>query len=261
MDLSFIQSKIHIIRGVKVMLDFDLAEIYETETRRLKEQVRRNIERFPPDFMFQLTKSEWSKLIAICDKLPETIKHSPITPFAFTQEGVAMLSGVLRSDVAIKANIDIMRAFVVLRQYALGYAELNQKLETFMIETNMQFFTFTGTRINRTIQMLLNIAGIKNTLDESSSSFFIDASSKDTLFKLDALCRPLKNIDTHISNLLKTNPAIMDFSKWGAFLPDKYKAKLVSDKYFDIEQTERFCNNTLAVYVNSDKAYDIANKQ
>jgi hypothetical protein len=82
------------------MLDFDLAEIYETETRRLKEQVKRNIERFPADFMFQLTKTEWIELIAICDKLPETIKHSPVTPLAFTQEGVAMLSGVLRSEVA-----------------------------------------------------------------------------------------------------------------------------------------------------------------
>jgi hypothetical protein len=134
-----IQSKIHIIRGRKVVLDFYLAELYETETRRLKEQVKRNIERFPSDFMFQLTKTEWTELIAICDKLPETIKHSPVTPFAFTQEGVAMLSGVLRSEVAIRANIDIMRAFVVLRQYVIGYAELNQKLENLMMETNVQF--------------------------------------------------------------------------------------------------------------------------
>ena len=139
MDLEHIQSKIYIIRGRKVMLDFDLAEIYETETRRLKEQVKRNIQRFPSDFMFQLTKKEWTELIAICDKLPETIKHSPVTPLAFTQEGVAMLSGVLRSEVAIAANIDIMRAFVVLRQFALGYAELNHKLENFMMETNIQF--------------------------------------------------------------------------------------------------------------------------
>lgn len=139
MELQIIQNKIYQIRGLNVMLDFDLAEMYNVQTKRLKEQVRRNIERFPSDFMFELTKTEWIELVAICDQLPENLKHSTVTPFAFTQEGVAMLSGVLRSPTAIEVNISIMRAFVTLRQYALGYAELNQKLETFMIETNMQF--------------------------------------------------------------------------------------------------------------------------
>lgn len=139
MELQIIQNKIYQIRGLNVMLDFDLAEMYDVQTKRLKEQVRRNIERFPSDFMFELTKKEWSELVAICDQLPENLKHSTVTPFAFTQEGVAMLSGVLRSPTAIEVNISIMRAFVALRQYALGYAELNQRLETFMIETNMQF--------------------------------------------------------------------------------------------------------------------------
>ena len=140
------------------MLDFDLAAMYEVETRRLKEQVKRNIDRFPDDFMFQLSKTEWMELIAICDKLPENIKHSPIPPFAFTQEGVAMLSGVLRSQVAIQVNISIMRAFIVLRQYALGYAELNRKLENFMIETNMQF--------NEIYQALTEFAEQKKELDK-----------------------------------------------------------------------------------------------
>ncbi|WP_308601107.1 ORF6N domain-containing protein [uncultured Dysgonomonas sp.] len=139
MELQIIQNRIYQIRGLNVMLDFDLAEMYNVQTKRLKEQVRRNIERFPSDFMFELTKTEWIELVAICDQLPENLKHSTVTPFAFTQEGVAMLSGVLRSPTAIEVNISIMRAFVALRQYALGYAELNQKLETFMIETNMQF--------------------------------------------------------------------------------------------------------------------------
>lgn len=139
MELQIIQNRIYQIRGLNVMLDFDLAEMYNVQTKRLKEQVRRNIERFPSDFMFELTKTEWIELVAICDQLPENLKHSTVTPFAFTQEGVAMLSGVLRSPTAIEVNISIMRAFVTLRQYALGYAELNQKLETFMVETNMQF--------------------------------------------------------------------------------------------------------------------------
>jgi len=102
------------------MLDFDLAEIYQVETKRLKEQVRRNIDRFPSDFMFQLTKKEWFELVAICDQLPNNIKHSSAAPFAFTQEGVAMLSGILRSTVAVQVNISIMRAFVAVRQLLLA---------------------------------------------------------------------------------------------------------------------------------------------
>jgi len=102
------------------MLDFDLATMYQVETKRLKEAVRRNIERFPDDFMFQLTKNEWNELVANCDQLPPNLKHSYIIPSAFTQEGVAMLSGVLRSPVAIAANIRIMRAFVAVRQLILN---------------------------------------------------------------------------------------------------------------------------------------------
>jgi len=118
MELQLIQSKIFDLRGLRVILDFDLAQLYEVKNFRLKEQVKRNIERFPSDFMFQLTKQEWQELIAICDNLPENAKYSPVTPYAFTQEGVAMLSGILRSPVAIQVNINIMRAFVAIRQFA-----------------------------------------------------------------------------------------------------------------------------------------------
>jgi len=131
------------------MFDFDLAAIYEVETRRLKEQVKRNIERFPVDFMFQLSKQEWSELIANCDKLPENIKHSPATPFAFSEQGVAMLSGVLHSPKAIQANINIMRAFVAIRQLAMHALEVKQLakentetrrlLEEFIEETEGKF--------------------------------------------------------------------------------------------------------------------------
>ena len=103
-ELSIIQN-IHEIRGVRVMLDFDLAKRYGVETRALKQAVKRNIERFPSDFMFQLTKQEWYEVITICDNLRNNIKYSPITPLAFTQEGVAMLSGILSSQQAIKTNI------------------------------------------------------------------------------------------------------------------------------------------------------------
>src|SRR6185295_15580131 len=97
MQLQKIQTKIYEIRAQKVMLDFDLAELYEVENRSLKQAVKRNKDRFPDDFMLQLTKEEWQELITNCDKLPESVKFSPATPFAFTEQGIAMLSSVLKS--------------------------------------------------------------------------------------------------------------------------------------------------------------------
>ena len=91
-ELLTIQSKIFHINGQRVILDFDLANLYEVETRALKQAVRRNLKRFPEDFMFQLSKEAWKELITICDKLPEGVKFSLATPFAFTEQGVAMLS-------------------------------------------------------------------------------------------------------------------------------------------------------------------------
>ena len=141
-ELSIIQSKIYEIRNVKVMLDFDLAEIYGVETKRLKEQVRRNINRFSgDDFMFQLTKTELfecsrSQFATLNSGRGSNIKY---LPFAFTELGVAMLSSVLNSDKAIEVNKEIIRTFVMLRRYALGYAELNQKLEEFMHKTDVKF--------------------------------------------------------------------------------------------------------------------------
>ena len=101
-------------------------------------------------------------------------------------------------------------------------------------EKNLQLFTFTGTRINRTIQLLLDISGIKNNLDDDSSSFFIQVSKQELISKWSSLPVPLENIDCHISKLLKANPALLDFSKWGVYLPENYQVKLIKDKYFDI---------------------------
>lgn len=139
MELQIIQSKIFEIRDLKVMLDFHLAEMYDVKTKALKQAVKRNILRFPSDFMFELNKDEFEQLVTNCDQLPETLKHSSVNPMVFTEQGVAMLSSTLRSQTAIEVNISIMRAFVAFRQYSLGYTELNRKLDEFMVETNMQF--------------------------------------------------------------------------------------------------------------------------
>ena len=135
--LSIIRS-IHEIRDVRVMLDFDLAEKYGVETKRLKEAVRRNINRFPSDFMFEITRDEYNSLrsqIATLE-MGGRGKYSKYQPFAFTELGVAMLSTVLNSEKAIEVNIDIMRAFVAFRQYALNYAELKREFEMYMNKTD-----------------------------------------------------------------------------------------------------------------------------
>jgi len=161
MELQIIQNKIYEIRGMRVMLDFDLAEMYETENKRLKEAVRRNINRFPADFMFELVREEYNSLrtqFATLEKSGRG-KHIKYLPFAFTEQGVAMLSSILNSPKAIEINISIVRAFIALRQYALGYAELNQKLENFMIESNMQFSDI--------YQALTELAKIKEVEDKT----------------------------------------------------------------------------------------------
>jgi hypothetical protein len=139
MNFKLIETKIHSIRGQKILLDFDLAELYEVETRALKQSVRRNPDRFPEDFMFQLTKQEWEEVITICDNLPKMVKYSPALPFAFTEQGVAMLSSVLSSKKALSVNIAIMRAFVFMRQYALTHADLTEKLREIEKTCNIQF--------------------------------------------------------------------------------------------------------------------------
>jgi hypothetical protein len=124
-----IVSKIYIIRGKKVMLDRDLAELYQVETKRLNEQVRRNARRFPDDFMFQLTKDEledWKSQIATSNSIKMGLRKPP---FAFTENGVAMLSSVLNSERAIEVNIQIMRIFTNLRKQALTNIEILKKLE------------------------------------------------------------------------------------------------------------------------------------
>lgn len=113
-QLELIQSKIYEIRGQRVMLDFDLAALYQVETRVLNQAVKRNMKRFPSDFMFQLTSDEW--VILKSQFVISSWGGTRKLPYAFTEQGLAMLSGVLNSDIAIQVNINIMRAFVVVRQ-------------------------------------------------------------------------------------------------------------------------------------------------
>ncbi len=123
-----IKNKIYTIRGLQVMLDNDLAELYGVKTKVLNQAVKRNIDRFPDDFIFQLTENERNELVTNCDHL-QKLKYSSQLPYAFTEQGVATLSGVLKSKKAIEVNIQIMRAFVSMRKFISNNVQLFQRLD------------------------------------------------------------------------------------------------------------------------------------
>ncbi|MEO8172061.1 MAG: ORF6N domain-containing protein [Sediminibacterium sp.] len=150
MNASIIQQKIFEIRGEKVMLDFDLAALYSVETKRLNEQVKRNITRFPADFMFQLTEIEW----AAVQRQPgfyASLNRSQIAtgstrnrnkqylPYAFSEHGATMLASVLRSETAIAVNIIIVRAFIALRHMSVKYKEIAERLSQLETSNQKQF--------------------------------------------------------------------------------------------------------------------------
>ncbi|MCL2312326.1 MAG: ORF6N domain-containing protein [Firmicutes bacterium] len=174
-DLIPIQNIIYEIRGQRVMIDSDLARLYEVETKMLNRTVSRNIKRFPEDFMFQLTKEEWENLksqFAISnenskDVVPnwhhlEKLKYRPTLPYAFTEQGIAMLSGLLNSDVAINVNINIMRAFVKMRQYVISQSTVDNKIDDLRkmlllhIDNTENKFSEHDKTINQIIQALNN---------------------------------------------------------------------------------------------------------
>lgn len=128
MQPEIIKNKIFELRGQKVMFDFDLADLYQTETRTLKQAVRRNLNRFPNDFMFILNEKEIESLVSQ-NVIPSKSNLGGALPFAFTEQGVAMLSSVLNSEKAIEINISIIRAFIMIRQFALNYSELQTRIE------------------------------------------------------------------------------------------------------------------------------------
>ncbi|MGH2612097.1 MAG: ORF6N domain-containing protein [Rhabdochlamydiaceae bacterium] len=137
MELQTIQSKIYEIRGQKVMLDFDLAALYEVETRALNQAVQRNLDRFPEDFMFHLTVKEWDHLKS--QFVTSSWGGRRKLPSVFTEHGVTMLASVLKSKKAIEINIQVVRAFILLRQYALSHKDLTDKLKKLERKYNKQF--------------------------------------------------------------------------------------------------------------------------
>jgi len=135
---EIIENKIFFLRGKKMMLDRDLATLYNVETKALNQAVRRNIDRFPNDFMFQLTRTETQELVTNCDRFIR-LKHSTSLPYAFTEHGILMLSSVLNNRRAIHVNIQIMRAFTKLREMLASHIELRRKIQNMEQKYDYQF--------------------------------------------------------------------------------------------------------------------------
>jgi hypothetical protein len=131
-------NKIYVIRGQKVMIDSDIAELYGVTTKRLNEQVKRNRNRFPFNFMFELTKEEKNQLVANCDHLKK-LKFSPVSPKVFTEHGILMLSSVLNSELAVKMSVQIIETFVQLRKLANNYDDIMYKINEMESRNNEQF--------------------------------------------------------------------------------------------------------------------------
>ena len=150
-----IKNRIFTIRNQKVMIDRDLAELYEVEIKRLNEAVKRNIARFPAEFMFKLTDSEFSELVAICDRF-KTLKHSAAPPSAFTEHGIVMLSSVLNSERAIAINIQIIKAFIKLRHYTFSQTDTNEQIAE-LRKLLMLYIEKNDKRVNEIIIILNNL--------------------------------------------------------------------------------------------------------
>lgn len=162
MEPTLIENKIYEIRGQRVMLDKDLADLYAVETKNLNKAVKRNPDRFPPDFMFQLTEEEFNHLRF--QNGTSSWGGSRYMPYAFTEQGVAMLSGILRSPIAVQVNINIMRAFVKVRQYAFS-SPINQ------------------TELHQLKEQIKLILSRQSEIDDDIESFNKDQETNDQLFE------------------------------------------------------------------------------
>lgn len=171
---NFIENKIYEIRGLKVMLDSDLASLYEVETKVLNQAVKRNIDRFPHDFMFQLTNEELEVLRSqfVTTKFSKT----RTTPYAFTEHGVAMLSSVLKSKIAIQINIEIMRTFTKLREFAITYKDLVIEIKNIKDDLKLnQNQTIENTKhIKTAFELLTQILEDTKKTDDKVMGFRIE---------------------------------------------------------------------------------------
>ena len=227
---SDIRDRIFTFRGVQVMIDRDLAELYDVSTKRLNEQVKRNIERFPELFRFQLSDDEKNELVANCDRF-EKLKHSTVNPYAFTEQGVAMLSAVLRSATAVKVSIQIIQAFVEMKKFITTNAAIFQRLEKVelkQIETDKKFEQIFKAIEDKSIKPNQRIFFNGQIFDSykfvsglvrkaNNSILLIDNYIDETV--LDLFSKKKKNVKVTILTARTTKDLHLDVQKFNAQYP------------------------------------------
>ena len=227
---SDIRDRIFTFRGVQVMIDRDLAELYDVSTKRLNEQVKRNIERFPELFRFQLSDDEKNELVANCDRF-EKLKHSTVNPYAFTEQGVAMLSAVLRSATAVKVSIQIIQAFVEMKKFITTNAAIFQRLEKVelkQIETDKKFEQIFKAIEDKSIKPKQGIFFNGQIFDAykfvsglvrkaNNSILLIDNYIDETV--LDLFSKKKKNVKVTILTARTTKDLHLDVQKFNAQYP------------------------------------------
>lgn len=219
-----IQNQIQYLRGKPILLDRDLARLYNVETKVLNQTVKRNRARFPDDFMFQLNKDEFEKLVTNCDRLKD-LKHSSSLPFAFTELGVAMLSSVLRSELAIRINIQIIHAFVTMRHQLFS----NELLIT-RIDTNEKQQQFTDDRVNQLFDAMEN-----NKLPSEKGVFFEGEVFDAYLFVIDLIKSARKSIIL-IDNYVNENTLLVLSKRDNACCATIYTSKINQKLTLDLNK-------------------------
>lgn len=247
-----IENRIFTIRGKQVMFDRDLAEMYQVEVKRLNEQVKRNIDRFPETFRFQLNSQEKDELVANCDRF-ESLKHSTVNPYAFTEQGVAMLSAVLRSEIAVKVSIQIMNAFVELRklvgQETLQHLRLSS-IENKLIEHDQKFNKLFSALENSELpqrgvyfdgQVYDAYQFVSDVIKNAKSSIIlIDNYIDDSVLTL--LSKRKKNVTATIYTASISKQLRLDLEKHNAQYPE-VKAELFKqshDRFLIIDEKELY---------------------
>ena len=247
---SDIQNMIYTFRGKQVMIDRDLASLYQVQTKRLNEQVKRNSGRFPAEFCFKLSDKEKDELVANCDRF-KTLKHSSSNPYAFTEQGIAMLSAVLKSDIAVKVSIKIMNSFVEMRKFLLSNKEMFARLdrvELKQLETDQKLeevfnYIATNTEVKQNIffdgQIYDAFSFIVGLVQKAKKEIILIDNYVD-VHTLNILCKKDKGVDIIVATAGKGSLSTKDITKFNAQYP-KLLVKTTTDfhdRFLIIDKTE-----------------------
>lgn len=247
---SDIQNMIYTFRGKQVMIDRDLASLYQVQTKRLNEQVKRNSGRFPAEFCFKLSDKEKDELVANCDRF-KTLKHSSSNPYAFTEQGIAMLSAVLKSDIAVDVSIKIMNSFVKMRKFLLSNKEMFARLdrvELKQLETDQKLekvfnYIATNTEVKQNIffdgQIYDAFSFIVGLVQKAKKEIILIDNYVD-VHTLNILCKKDKGVDIIVATAGKGSLSTKDITKFNAQYP-KLLVKTTTDfhdRFLIIDKTE-----------------------